>query len=159
MALPQMITNRTEEDVNHIRELTQKVKYGSATDDEWWEWLDISSNGIYKYTDLNRVGEALKYLSDTLLTYKYSAPVTAKRDWKVNDVPTLEDMNTYLADINSVRKALNVFKKTPTAPEKMQNLTYNKANDIEQIMIDMEELITKMKAFWLYSGEIYAGEV
>lgn len=49
--------------------------------------------------------------------------------------------------------------ETPAVPETAQMLTWDKANDIEQILLDVENTISRLKLSWFYSGEIYCGEV
>lgn len=48
---------------------------------------------------------------------------------------------------------------TPPTPDSANNLTWQEANNIEQILLDVDELLTRMAAAWFYSGELYAGEV
>lgn len=43
-------------------------------------------------------------------------------------------------------------------PDSANDLTWQEANDIEKILVDVDELLTRMAA-WFYSGELYAGEV
>ena len=75
------------------------------------------------------------------------------------DIPTQESMTAYLADVAALRAALTVATDTPEVPEDMERLTWQEANNIEQILVDVDELLTRMAAAWFYSGEIYAGEV
>ena len=48
---------------------------------------------------------------------------------------------------------------TPEAPGSMAGLTYTEANSIEQILLDLDTLLTNAALAWYQSGEIYAGEV
>ena len=41
----------------------------------------------------------------------------------------------------------------------MDSLTYIEANNIEQILLDVDALLTLISQGWYYSGEIYAGEI
>ena len=41
----------------------------------------------------------------------------------------------------------------------MAGLNYVKANNIEQILLDLDALITNITKSWGFSGEVYAGEV
>ena len=41
----------------------------------------------------------------------------------------------------------------------MTGLNYVKANNIEQILLDLDALITNITKSWCFSGELYAGEV
>lgn len=118
-----------------------------------------NSKGTYNHGDLNRVGEALRYLADLLNGCGYDIRVTAKQDWTENDAPSAGQMVQYLADLAAVRGALAVMEETPTVPETMEKLTWQTANSIEQILRDVDVLLTNMMAAWFYSGEVYSGEV
>ena len=118
-----------------------------------------NSKGTYNPGDLNRVGEALRYLADLLNGCGYDIRVIAKQDWAENDAPSAGQMAQYLADLAAVRGALAVMEETPTVPETMEKLTWQTANSIERILRDVDVLLTNMMAAWFYSGEVYSGEV
>nr|DAT44254.1 MAG TPA: hypothetical protein [Caudoviricetes sp.] len=152
-----LITDRTQADVDRVRQLAQKG-FGNMTADEKTEWLN-GLKGAYNASDLNRVGAAVAYVAGRLTGYGYVVSVSPRQDWQVADIPTQESMTAYLADVAALRAALTVAAGTPEVPEDMERLTWQEANDIEQILVDVDELLTRMAAAWFYSGEIYAGEV
>ena len=115
--------------------------------------------GAYNASDLNRVGAAVAYVAGRLNGYGYAVTVTPKQDWTVSDIPTKESMTSYLADVAALRWAIAVMASTPPTPDSANNLTWQEANNIEQILLDVDELLTRMAAAWFYSGELYAGEV
>ena len=67
--------------------------------------------------------------------------------------------NPTLDDVRRIREALDMSPETPAVPETARKLTWDKANDIEQILLDVENTISRLKLSWFYSGEIYCGEV
>lgn len=69
-----LITDRTQQDVNYVIQLIDKLVSGTATDAEEAEWNSFTLKGAYNYTDLNRVTEAMEYLKDLLVSYGYSMP-------------------------------------------------------------------------------------
>lgn len=152
-----LITDRTQADVDRVRQLAQKG-FGNMTADEKTEWLN-GLKGAYNASDLNRVGAAVAYVAGRLTGYGYVVSVSPRQDWQVADIPTQESMTAYLADVAALRAALTVATDTPEVPEDMERLTWQEANNIEQILVDVDELLTRMAAAWFYSGEIYAGEV
>lgn len=119
----------------------------------------MNGKGTYNATDLNRVGEAMAYLAGRFRGYGYAVNVSSRTDWSMEDIPWQADMDRYLADLRTLRNALRVPSTTPDAPESMAGLTWEKANDIERILADLEMLLNKMAVAWSYCGEIYAGEV
>lgn len=78
--------------------------------------------------------------------------------WYEEDVPTIGQMMQYLANVEQVREAVAVLSSTPKTPGDMALLTYLKANNIEQILIDLDFLFTNMTQAWFFSGDLYAGE-
>lgn len=153
-----LITDRTQADVERVVYLTGKVSAGTATAAELAEWQS-DLKGAYNASDLNRVGAAVAYVAGRLTGYGYVVSVSPRQDWQVTDIPTPESMTAYLADVAALRAVLTVAADTPEVPEDMERLTWKEANDIEKILVDVDELLTRMAAAWFYSGELYAGEV
>ena len=118
-----------------------------------------TDKGSYNASDLNRVGAAVEYVGNRLLSCGYAVPVAPKRDWTAEDTPSASQMQRYLADVAALRAALAVLETTPEVPPDMVKLTYAEANSIEQILKDLDRLLTNMAAAWLCSGDVYSGEV
>lgn len=153
-----LITNRTQADVDRVATLAGRVSAGTATEAEKAEWAS-DLKGAYNASDLNRVGAAVAYVAGWLNVYGYAVTVTAKQDWTGSDIPTAGQMAAYLRDVAALRGAIAVMASTPPTPDSANNLTWQEANNIEQILLDVDELLTRMAAAWFYSGELYAGEV
>ena len=153
-----LITDRTQADVDRVRALLRKWRDGTISDAEKAEWaLDLK--GAYNASDLNRVGAAIRYVAGRLHEYGYSVAVAPKEDWLVDDDPTAGQMESYRHDIAAIRAALAVKPSTPPAPGSMDGLTYVEANNIEQILLDVDALLTLISQGLYYSGEIYSGEI
>lgn len=139
-----LITNRTKADV-------------AAQNDK----------GTYNASDLNRVGAAMNYVADRLKAQGYDPHISPKTDWKDGDWVTPAAQAVYLGDLVELRKQFALYETTPEVPPRIlatainsnDGLTYTWANDIEQILMDIDVLLTNIAAGWLYSGEIYSGEV
>ena len=118
-----------------------------------------TDKGFYNASDLNRVGAAVEYIADRFTALGYACPVTVKKDWLMSDAPTQRQMETYRQNIVTLRSRIAVMASTPEAPASMAGLNYVKANNIEQILLDLDALIDKLIKSWYFSGELYAGEV
>lgn len=153
-----LITNRTQADVDRVTALAARVSAGTATAAEKAEWA-APLKGSYNASDLNRVGAAVAYVAGRLNGYGYAVTVSPKLDWTVSDIPTAGQMAAYLRDVAALRGAIAVMASTPPTPDSANNLTWKKANDIEKILVDVDALLTKMAQAWFYSGDLYAGEV
>ena len=146
-----LIYDRTISDVNRVEYLRQKVKDRTATQEEIAEWL-TPLKGAYNFADLNRVGEAMNYLADALNDFGYYNAVSAKTDWVITDKPNPEQMEKYINDLNELKKCFYVSSTTPQTPSNMVSLTYEKANDIEKILVDIEKIFKSMQNYYVFCG-------
>lgn len=120
---------------------------------------DRGTGTYYNASDLNRVGAAVQYVASRFAAQGYAVTVSSKTDWLASDIPTASELETYRQNIAALRALLAVMPTTPEAPDSMAGLTYTEANDIEQILLDLDTLLTNAALAWYQSGEIYAGEV
>ena len=126
-----------------------------------------NAKGTYNASDLNRVGAAMNYVADKLRAAGYDPHISPKTDWKDDDWVDQAAQAVYLGDLAELRKQFTMLESTPRVPPRIlatainsdDGLTYGWANDIEQILMDIDALLTNIAAGWLYSGEIYSGEV
>lgn len=118
-----------------------------------------TAKGFYNATDLNRVGAAVEYVAGRFRALGYDCPVSAKKDWSESDTPTVAQLETYRQNIATLRRQIAVMKSTPETPETIRQLNYIRANNIEQILVDLDRLLTNIEKSWYFSGELYAGEV
>lgn len=152
-----LITDRTQFDVDKVHNLARKG-WANMTEAERAEW-SAGLKGAYNATDLNRVQSATQYLQRRLADLGYSVGLSSGKTWMLNDTPTLADLNNYLADIRAIRGVLTLLDTTPLAPSTMAGLNYQRANDIEQILLDVDRILTYMAATLVYSGEVYGGDL
>jgi hypothetical protein len=152
-----LVTDRTAADLARWLELRNKG-YAKMTEAERAEW-GAGMKGAYNASDLNRVGEAMNYIRDRLVAAHYSCEVVSKTDWTAADIPTAADLTAYLDKVACIREALAQFATTPATPTYTGGLDYQEANDIEQILIDIDKLVSNMLAARNFCGELYSGEV
>jgi hypothetical protein len=143
-----LITNRTQADVDRVKVLAAKGKAGTWTAQEQAEWL-AGMKGAYNYTDWNRVEKAVAEIA-VMLGVQLSTVTT----WNTQRIPTAADTVRYLANIRTLRTICQGLTNTPATPESMQRMTYKTANDIEKILADIETVIYS----WTRCGELYCGE-
>ena len=152
-----LITDRTQADVDRYAEL--RLKYLSGmTADEKAEW-ETQLKGAYNYTDMNRVESAVEYVANRLTEAGYVVIPVIKKNWSKTDKPTLEDFNRYMKNISDIRSALTTYETTPDAPTTRKKLSFQVANDIEQILTDVDDLISKMISAYFCLGDLYSGEI
>lgn len=61
--------------------------------------------------------------------------------WAISDIPTVEQMNIYLSDVQAIRDVLDVDQ---ALPESMKKLTYEGANEIERALVLVEQTINQV---------------
>ena len=161
-----LITDRTQADVNRVKQIAEKIENGTASESELAEFNSAAIKGAYNYTDLNRVTAAMEALKAKLEGYGYAVPgyqvvpIDGKRTvWIEEDSPTPGQMQTYLGNVSAVRAVLDMLATTPDVPPDMVALTVQDANDIEQILFDVEKVIyqvvngfSRNAAFTFWSG-------
>lgn len=152
-----LITDRTQFDVDRVSALLKKG-WANMTPEERSEWQS-GLKGAYNTVDLNRVQSAVRYLADRLAEVGYHLSLSDARTWTEQDVPTQGDLANYLADVKAIRGAIALLKTTPPAPDTMVGLNYIRANNIEQILWDADMLLSNMIASFVYSGDIFGGEI
>lgn len=143
-----LITDRTQNDVNRVKELAVKGKTGTWTEAERSEWL-AGMKGAYNYSDWNRVETAVSEIASML-----GVSLETVTTWSEKSIFTEADANRYLANIRKLRTACSGLSITPATPSSMHRMTFATANDIEKILVDMETVIYS----WTRCGEAYCGE-
>lgn len=162
---PGLIVDRTYADVERWRLLRNKG-WDNMTTWERQEWLGeiettpAATKGMYTHRDLNRVENAVKAILSRFQEAGYKTPsLLIKTDWTYTDELRDTDMERYYSNIAAVRNLTTVFKDTPVAPSIGERLTYQRANDIEKILSDVNNAISNITQAWHYAGEIISGEV
>lgn len=109
-----------------------------------------ATKGAYNYSDLNRVERAAEELS-----VLHGLNLTTKTDWGIWDVPKETDMIRYLVNVRKIRQACLSPNEVSAAPVSMSGLTYNDANNIENILLAAHEHTEHIYRV----GELFSGEV
>ncbi len=121
---------------------------------------DKADKAYYNASDLNRVETATEYIAKLLKLYSYfKSDLVYKKDWLMSDFPTENEMNRYLSNIQKLIDSFYLKEDSPSLPKSMNYLDIKKANNIEKVLYDLNNLIENMISQFNYCGEIYAGEV
>lgn len=92
--------------------------------------------GSYNCDDLNRVGRAINEIAQRL-----GLAIAAKTNWLYTDFPTRAALDAYIRLLQTVREAYYILPTTPTIPQSMDYLDYVAANNIEQMLTDVQTMI------------------
>lgn len=164
----ELITDRTEADVDRASKLLAKG-LNKMTPDDLREFLS-GPRGAYSDVDLNRVTSVMEALNDVFREYGYAAGYAdvyiMHKDgatdaiWRDDDEePHAAKLEAYRANVLRLRSALAMMEDTPDVPDTMSGLTWEGANAIEQILVDINFLLSNMAAARFYCGDLYLGEV
>lgn len=158
-----LITDRAAADVARLRTLAARINadgWATLTAAEQAEW--DAGKGAYNTTDLNRVGDALNYLTALIRSYGYPVNTTAsKTNWFAGDESTdpdefnAADGAAYLANVAAIKAA---FYGTTTIPASMNNMSPEDMNNIERQLLEIEDHLVQMAAAFRYCGELICGE-
>lgn len=154
-----LITDRTAADVEAIANLSDSIKAGTATANEVRQYLNEINKGAYTYRDLNRVEEAVLYVATRLKEYGYLDLLPVVESWSVEDKPNADDFERYLGNVRQIHDAVAVWASTPNAPTDMVGFDFTKANALEQILVDVDQILNLVKEAWFFSGDLYSAEV
>ena len=108
---------------------------------------DRIPGACYGWQDMNRVGEAMQYLSERLRAAGYGLPADIRTDFTREDFPTPAVFDAYTGQLRRLRNMLAPFATTPPVPEvgsTKDYMTYGEANDIERILLDVDRLISSL---------------
>lgn len=154
-----LVTDRTQSDVQRVRDVAARIINGTASEAEIAEW-NAAMKGAYNHEDLNRVENAVACLSEFLRSIPeevkkhaeafgvawddlFDTPydpsemdLAVKTDWGVIDVPYASDMERYLKNVVFLRASIPF--QTATLPQSAENLTWSGANAIERVLFDLD---------------------
>lgn len=142
------ITDRTQEDVDRVRYLTDALLAGTATEMEYLEFLN-NMRGALNYSDLNRIEKNLNTLAALLgITLVSMERAT---------IPRVPYYNNLLLNVGKIRDTAYRLPNTPLVPNRPLN-TYTKINDIEKILRDAYVMYRRNEGNFSYCGDgMYAG--
>lgn len=147
----EFVFDRTQADVDRIRELNAKYISGIISDEERIEWQG-AQKGAINAADLNRNEENMQIIAAEI------AVIVEIKYWDVCGLPRVSDYARLLDNLAKIRSGYGIMSDTPPVPVQPLN-TYQKWNDIEKILHDVHYVFTHVQEDRFYCGaEVYAGE-
>ena len=104
--------------------------------------IELTDKAYIDYKDLNRVEQAIKWVSYVLNQYGYRNTIVSKT-WKPQDHRTDYEMDRLRKNIVAIRNAYYTGDSTPLTPDKITYTSIYQANAIEKIIYDLGNLIEK----------------
>lgn len=117
-----------------------------------------NNKGLYHYTDMNRVQNAVSTIRARYVAAGYNPKQYTLPTWAENDIPRAENAQKYLSSIRAFDNIVTLTESV-ALPSSMNGLDYIGANNIEKFLFRTDEARDLLETAWLYCAEIYAGEV
>ena len=153
--IDELITDRTQADVDALKEILNKIKSGNFTAADM-EFFKTPQKGAYNFEDLNRVGEAVNTLAELFSAQGYEVAVSAKTNWQMADIPRTTDIAAYLAAVKKIRDVLKIDKALPKMP--LTILNFEQANQLEMILEKVDFYLQSLIEEFRFCGTFYSGE-
>lgn len=156
-----LITDRIQADIEELLTILSKE---DQTEEELIQLAQTSYKGAYNETDMNRVTTAAEFLSDSLYSRGYINPYVPVnpepgRDyWVKENKPTLEQSKGYVSNVKRIRETFHFVPDLPEAHSDMQSFTFQEANNLEKILVQVESMFQWMDKSYLMAGEAMCGE-
>ena len=154
-----LITDRTEQDVEVVKQLAEAIKAGTATEEQVNQYLNVNQKGAYTYEDLNRVEAAVAYVAKRMPEFGHRFKLQTVETWSMTDKPNAADFERYFGNVAQLRAAIPVWSSTPEAPNSAKGFDVHTANALEQILLDVDQILNHIRDVWLFLGDLYMGEV
>lgn len=119
----------------------------------------LTDKGMYRASDLNRIEQAISVVAEKLNNAGHNIELETGSTWTMVSVPTYEETNRILRNLSKIRNSMGLFASTPYVPSDMDVMTYQRANDIEQIILDVNRAVINKQHAYVYAGMIYAGDI
>ena len=114
--------------------------------------LNRTPKGYYNNSDIQRINDYIKYMSDFL-----KLNLNVKNDYALGQVITQADMQLILNNIDAIRKKWYDAKDTPQTPI-VVGYDYISANNVESILQALYDFAISIQTDFKYSGTFSSGQ-
>lgn len=157
-----LVFDRSASDVQYATQLRNKVLmqgFNALTDEEKADWQTHALKGFYNYTDKNRVESAVEQINKILIKYGYmNNTLTIVKDRNMKYIDDKASITRYLNNIQSLIDNFYVLPVTPELIENFDTLDITKANNIEKILYDINNILVGTLDYAVRSGVANCGQ-
>ena len=150
-----LITDRSPADVTAVRALSEAIKAGTATEEQVQSYLNEIQKGAYTYRDLNRVEAAVSFLANRFKENGYTLSLQTVETWTPESKPNKKDFDRYFGNVDQLRSVLSVWETTPETPNSIAGFDVNRANALEQILKDIDQILNHIQVAREKPGGLY----
>lgn len=143
------ITDRTQDDIDYVKELNRKAVADTWTLEEQAEWTK-GLRGALSYTDFNRVESGMEEIAVIV-----GADITVKTDWTENSYFTQSHVQRWLDNCAAIKSLCSGNNETASvSPDMVSKIGYEDMNAMESFLSDVERIA---KDHQLYCSEPICG--
>lgn len=157
-----LVFDRSASDVQYATQLRNKVLtqgFNALTDEEKADWQTHALKGFYNYTDKNRVESAVEQINKILIKYGYmNNTLTIVKDRNMKYIDDKASITRYLNNIQALIDNFYVLPVTPELVENFDMLDITKANNIEKILYDINNILVGTLDYAVRSGVANCGQ-
>lgn len=157
IVVPEFIYDRTQEDVDLVKELNAKYQNDTITNDEKAVW-NGELKGALNLSDLQRNERNLYCISELLNLSLDTNFVPSTHSYTIPEIPKESYYTNLLGNVQEAYDTDRLYTDTPNVPEGQLN-TYEKWNAIEHILHDVYYVASSETDGTNYCGEIYTGQM
>lgn len=154
--LPELITDRTQTDVDTAKQILGKLLAGEQLTYAERRAYDAGLRGCYNASDATRVELHTRWLQRLFNDNGYDVQIST-RMWSKAEVMRYDDVVRYLANIQTLVDIFGKSANTPDVPDISRWIDHIAANDIEGVLLDLSELASGAIAMFRISGTFTAG--
>lgn len=104
----------------------------------------MTDKAYIDYHDLNRIEDAIKWVSHILNRYGYLNTITEGYIWQPQDRRTESEMERIRNNLAAIRAAFYTLPSTPQTPDRITFTSIYQANFIEKIIYDIGTLVENL---------------
>lgn len=138
------IFDRTQSDVDYARQQLLQRKN------------DVELKGCFNVSDITRIDNNARHLSDKLFELYYSQDIVTQASWGMGNVPTQSSVDRIINNIEKLWKGYH--KPTGAVDLPLTLLDYKQVNAIEKNLYLIKEMLDDMTSSFRECGTFNCGE-
>lgn len=141
MIIDELIFDRTERDLEEAKEYIYRNE----------PFPDNNLRFSWDYRAFNRTEKAMKYLQDKYELIGYYAELEVKTDWYIDEI-TREQEERYLRNLGKIKALMIIPISATNLPTTINGMTIERANNIEKILFEANNVANMLKDNMVRSG-------
>ena len=147
MIIDKLIYDRTQEDVEYAQNLKNNNE----------PYPNNNLRFSWDFRALNRTEEAMQYVNQIFQELGYFTNMKFKTDWSIEEI-TPKERDRYINNLTILRNYIALNSEVPLAPTTINGMSYERANDIEKILFEIDKALKILQKDLIRSGVANCGQ-